>query len=333
MDPVTQGAVGAAFAQTSSKHRWLFKAAAVGALGGMAPDLDVLIQSGEDPLLALEYHRQFTHSLFFIPIGGALVGLLAYWLAGRRWRFSLGQSLLWAIMGYATHGLLDGCTSYGTQLLWPLSNTRFSWDLVSVVDPLVTVPLLALVITAGIRKRRRWVAAGVVWLLIYLALAGVQRDRAIALGYKLAAERGHSVERLEAKPSFANIVVWKTIYESGESFHVDAVKPGLGGPRIWEGDRIARLDPERDFPWLDPGSQQARDIQRFRWFSAGYLAVDPRDPTRIVDVRYSLLPQRISGLWGIALDRRAGPDQHVTYFTDRGDTRAAADKLWTMIRE
>ena len=42
----------------------------------MAPDLDVLFQSPTDPILFLEFHRQFTHSLVFIPIGALLVFLV-----------------------------------------------------------------------------------------------------------------------------------------------------------------------------------------------------------------------------------------------------------------
>lgn len=66
MDPVSQGTLGAVFAQTQGSAKYLGKAALIGALAGMAPDLDVLIRSNEDPLLFLEFHRQFTHSLLFI---------------------------------------------------------------------------------------------------------------------------------------------------------------------------------------------------------------------------------------------------------------------------
>ena len=65
MDPLSQAAIGAAAAQSGSKASTMRHALWIGALAGMAPDLDVLIQSNTDPLLALEYHRQFTHSLFF----------------------------------------------------------------------------------------------------------------------------------------------------------------------------------------------------------------------------------------------------------------------------
>ena len=69
----------------------------------------------------------------------------------------------------------------------------------------------------------------------------------------------------------------------------------------------------RDFPWLDPDSRQARDVERFRWFSDGYVAVDPHMPNRIVDMRYSMVPNTIDPLWGIELDPEAPPDRHVGY--------------------
>ncbi|MCW8195897.1 metal-dependent hydrolase [Proteobacteria bacterium 005FR1] len=336
MDPVTQGALGAAFAQTAARARstgtkHLWKAAVVGALAGMAPDLDVLIRSSDDPLLFLEYHRQFTHSLFFIPIGGLLCGLLFFWLFGRRWQMKIGQCALWATIGYATHGLLDACTSYGTLLLWPFSDHRFSWDIVSVVDPLFTLPLLAFVITAGITKLRRYAWLGIGWAGLYLLLGYIQHERAVVIAHQLADSRGHDVRRLEAKPSFANILVWKSIYETDGQFFVDAIKVGVFDSHIWRGESIRRLDVSRDFPWLEPESQQARDIKRFDWFSAGFTAVDPDDPTRIIDIRYSMLPQEINALWGIELSKGAGPREHADYFTAREGGAEAGRELWNMI--
>lgn len=338
MDPVTQGALGAAFAQTAA-HEWstgnkhLWKAALIGALAGMAPDLDVLIRSSEDPLLFLEYHRQFTHSFIFIPVGGLLCGLLFFSLFGRRWGLGLGSCVLWATIGYATHGLLDACTSYGTLLLWPFSDQRISWDIVSVVDPLFTLPLLSLVVMAGLTKRRRFAWLGIGWAAVYLLLGYVQHERAMVIAHQLAESRDHEVKRLEVKPSFANILVWKSIYETDGRFYVDAIKAGIGESQVWGGESIARLDVARDFPWLDPNSQQAKDIERFDWFSAGFTAVDPDNPMRIIDIRYSMLPQEINALWGIELSREPEPSEHASYFTSREGGAEAGRELWQMIAE
>ena len=67
MDPFTQGIVGTTVAQSGSKRDTLIIASVIGLLAGLAADLDIFIRSSTDPLLFLEYHRHFTHSIFFIP--------------------------------------------------------------------------------------------------------------------------------------------------------------------------------------------------------------------------------------------------------------------------
>lgn len=337
MDPVTQGVLGATFAQLSSDKKKLAKSALIGALAGMAPDLDIFIRSADDPLLYLEFHRQFTHSLLFIPFGGFIVSLFLYPLLAKRWGLSYRLTLLWCILGVATHGLLDGCTSYGTQLLWPLTNQRFAWDVISVIDPLFTLPMLGLVIWAAAGKRKMLVYAALLWGAVYLGFGFVQHDRAMAIGNELAQYRDGEVLRVQAKPSFGNLVVWKVITETDGGFYVDAVKPWLpvlsasGQQEIWPGDYSDKLDIARGLPWLARDSQQAKDIERFRWFSDGHIALDRNNPMRVVDVRYSMLPQQITPLWGIELEKSAPATQHADYYVERGDSRAALRELWGMI--
>ena len=98
-----------------------------------------------------------------------------------------------------------------------------------------------------------------------------------------------------------------------------------------KGDHAKRLDLTTAFPWLDPNSQQARDVERFRWFSNGYLAVDRDDPSLIVDIRYSHLPTEIKGLWGIRLDPQAPVNQHVTWIARRSADSERFEQLWAML--
>ena len=331
MDPLTQGVLGGLVAQARCHPRHLGRACVIGALAGMAPDLDVLIRSDSDPLLALEYHRHFTHSLFFIPFGALLCSLILYPLQRRYWQIGFRQVYLWCVLGYATHGLLDACTSYGTQLLWPFSDRRFAWDTISVIDPLFTLPLLIGVWLASRRQSRRWVCIAGLWGCLYMMVGVVQHMRAIDLGRQLAMERGHTPLRLEAKPSFANLAVWKLIYTTSDRFYVAAVKPGLGRTGIWPGASIARLKIERDLPWLQARSRQARDLERFTWFSGGYVALHPLDPNRVIDIRYSMLPDQIRPLWGIQLNPQAGPDKPADYYAQRSNGREALPQLLGMI--
>lgn len=336
MDPLTQGALGAALPQATWKngtgrHRHqLALAGFLGMLGGMAADLDILIASGSDPLLFLTYHRQFTHSLIFIPIGGLLVALALHGLLRHRWLPGFRQTVLLCSLGYATHALLDAATSYGTMLLWPFDETRYSWSIIPIVDPLFTVPLLVFVVMAALRNDRRLARIGLIWALLYLGAGWWQHQGARIMAADLASSRGHTPLRFEIKPSFGNIVVWKSIYEADGKFHVDALRVRLA-PRIYEGTAVAKLDIGRDFPWLDATSQQARDVIRFDHFSDGFSARDPADRNRILDVRYSFVPNEISALFSIELNPDAAPATHVEYRTHREQARRQMRRLWRLI--
>lgn len=310
MDPISQGALGAAAPQAVLSREKLPAFALLGCLAGMAPDLDVFISSSTDPLLFLEYHRQFTHALVFIPVGAAIVAVLLHGFVRRTLRFR--ETYLACLIGYATHGLLDGCTAYGTQLFWPFSDYRVGWNNVSVIDPVFTLPLVCLAILAATRRRRAFAIAGLVWALGYLLLGVVQHQRAETAGAQLAAARGHEPHSLSASPGLGNLLVWRVVYEHDGRYYINAVRTSWAVTAC-PGASVSLLDLGRDFPWLNPGSQQARDVERFRWFADGYLAVDPRVPDRIIDAGYSFVPNSIDMLWGIDLDPDATPEQHVGY--------------------
>ena len=314
MDPLSQAAIGAAAAQSGSRASTLRHALWIGALAGMAPDLDVLIQSNTDPLLALEYHRQFTHSLFFVPVGALICACVFYPLVKQRLTFK--NVWFFAALGYGTHGLLDACTTYGTQLLWPLTDTRFAWHNVSVIDPLFTLPLLILLVMSAIRRQPRIAVYGLCWGMSYLGFGLVQHQRALSAAEQIVSHRQHDPIRLEVKPGFANLLVWKALYEYDGRYYVDAVRAGIT-PTYFPGESAHPLGLAENFPSLDPDSQQATDIERFRLFSDDWLAIDSSDASLIVDMRYSQLPNAIKGLWGIRILPEKEATQHVEWTVQR----------------
>jgi len=332
MDPVTQGVLGASLSQSFSRNKKQTAIAGLfGLLSGLAPDLDVFIRSSSDPLLFLEYHRHFTHSLAFIPFGGLLCGTVMYLLLGKRWRVSFLLTCLYCTLGYATHAVLDACTSYGTQLFWPFSNIRIAWNSMSIIDPIYTVPIIVGVLLAAIKKQPSIARIVFAWALIYPCIGVFQHNRAIEAGLTLAHARGHEPIRINAKPSLGNIFLWKVIYETHKYYYVDAVRV-LSDTKKYPGEKIEKLDIARDFYWLDRESQQAKDIERFRWFSNGYIAQDPNNPNRIVDVRYSFVPNEVEALWGILLSPQADVDEHVVYSGENVLTTRHQDAFFGQLR-
>lgn len=329
MDLLTQGLAGAVLAQSAARRVPARLAIAIGFFAGLLADADILLSAADDPLFNIEYHRHFTHSLFFVPLGALVAALVAWPFVRRRLRFTTVYLLV--VLGFLPSGLLDVCTSFGTHWLWPLYGERLAWNLIAILDPLFTLILFVAVVLALYRDSVWPARIGVGLAVLYLLLGLIQRERAAELAAELATERGHAVERLEVKPTLGNLVLWRAIYESGEHFYVDAIRVGFLAPaRVYPGASIARFAPE-SLPTLDPDSRLANDIARFTRFSDGFVALHPQQPNVLGDVRYALLPNSVAPLWGIELDLTQ-PDRHVAFLTFRQTDAALRRAFLAMLR-
>ncbi len=330
MDPLSQGIVASVAAQQKNSKEKILLITIIGFLSGMAPDLDVFIRSSHDPLLAIEFHRQFTHSLIFIPFGGLICGTFFYYVLTNRRGMSFKETYLYCTLAYASHGILDACTSYGTQLFWPFSDFRVAWNTISIVDPIFTITLFMLVFLSIFKRKMIFARIAFIWVITYMSIGLIQHNRAENIGLLNAKSRDHIPLRIEVKPSLANLLVWKVIYETDEKYYVDAIKVGFN-TKVIEGKSIDKLNVENSFPWLDLNSQQSKDIDRFSWFSGGYLAISKYNPNRIIDIRYSMLPNEIHGLWGIEIEKNIEKNQHVKYFFNRENNSEALKELWSIL--
>lgn len=333
MDILTHGLLGGTLAQSCSRKSETRVATIVGFLAALLADADALIRSTADPLLTLEYHRQFTHSLIFIPVG-ALLASLTLWPVFKAFGHSLGfrRIYLYALLGCATSGLLDACTSYGTHLLWPFTDTRVAWSIISIFDLLFSL-ILAAAMLAGLRWRRTLPARiGLLLAAVYLSIGWFQHQRAENAMRVTALLRGHEAERLTVKPTMGNLLLWRSIYRSGNIYHVDAVRAGLGETaRVYPGNAVRAFDLPRDIPGLSQDSTLHQDIRRFDAFSDGYLALHPDDPGLLGDVRYAMLPTSIRPLWGIRLDTRH-PEAHVQFEASRRMSSREIERFIGMLR-
>ena len=327
MDPVSQGAVGAAFAQSAAKKENIILIGFIGFLAGLAPDLDVLIRSEDDPILFLEYHRQFSHSLFFIPIGSFFVALFIFPFV--RSLISLRMVYIASFLGYATHGLLDACTSYGTQLFWPFSDQRVTWNNIYIVDPIFTVPIVILLAIAITKRKRIFSFIAIGWITFYLSLGFIQYERTLSAAMDLANSRGHNAERMTLKPSFGNLILWKSIYQHEETYYVDAIRT-VHSSTWCLGESIEMFDYQYHLPSLDKDSQQAKDIERFRWFSQDYLGYDDKN-SLVTDIRYSMIPNQIAPMWGLVIDTEQSIDDHATWWTSRSLDQSQLDLFKEML--
>jgi inner membrane protein len=170
-------------------------------------------------------------------------------------------------------------------------------------------------VLATIKKKNIYSKIALAWAVTYLTLGVYLHNVAINVGKEIAEQRGHIVTRIKAKPSFGNLILWKTIYETDGKFYVDATN--LFFRNIIPGESIKKLNLKKDFPWLEKQSQQYKDIDRFKWFSNDFLAVNPNNKNQIIDIRYSGIPNEIGGLWGVQLNPNKHNHEHVEFVSMR----------------
>ncbi len=333
MDPLTQGILGATVAQSILRSRQVRAISFAGLVGGLLADADVVIRSPDDSLLFLKYHRHFTHSLIFIPVGGLLAVLFCWPFL--KSRLSFLKIYLATTSGYATHGLLDACTSYGTHLFWPFLSIRISWSVISIIDPLFTLPLLILCIITFIKRDRRWSRGAVIYAVIYLSIGIWQHSRVINQVEQLAQDRGHTITRTVAHPTIGSLVLWRTLYESNERLFVNGIRiaPWSSEVQIIPGDSIEKFIPEKNPLKFPTDSIAYFDTFRFYYFSDGWLAaLESRQRFLIIgDMRYSMFPDSLMPIWGILVDP-GYPHNHAEYINLREIKEGDISRYWKMVK-
>jgi len=195
MDPVTHGITGALLSKGYFSDRYGKAATFALVLGAVFPDVDITADLvSRDPLAIVKYHRALTHSFVALPVFAFLLALLTRALlpAARRkfesWRDvespPLGILTLIYGIGIASHILLDGMTSFGTRMWYPLSTRRVAWDLLFIIDfsftSIVLLPqLLAWIYPSGpdaspdiaksrSRALRMWLICTAITALVWL---------------------------------------------------------------------------------------------------------------------------------------------------------------------
>jgi inner membrane protein len=328
MDPLTHALLGATAAQAAFGPRLGRKAWLIGATGGVLPDADILIKSATDPLLAIEYHRHFTHSFAFIPVGGFLAALP--WLVQARFRAERAAVFGAAVAGYATHGLLDACTNYGTHLLWPFSDSRTAWHWITTIGPLLSVMLLVGLVLAVKRGSRAPALVALLLGLSYVGAAAWQRERALDVQALEAAARGHVIARADMFPTVGNHFIWRSSYQSGNTLYTDRVRlMGKDSTRWKDGGSVALLTEDGLSADSRADDRVMRDFSRFKYFSAGWVARASTDPSVIGDARYSLRTDRFEPIWGVRF--HPGTAAPTEWFDQTASNRIPLSELWAEI--
>lgn len=288
MDSLTQFVLGAAVSTAFlGKKLGPRKAALVGGVLGTLPDLDVFLLF-DDPVDSFVYHRGWTHSVFVHALATPILGegLLRLFtgLKDHRW-----LTWLTVFLCLSTHAGIDAMTVYGTRLFWPLYPDPVGVGSVFIIDPLYTLPLLAVVIWALFRRTwtRRlgaWTLAALIVSSGYLGLSAVIQRTVEARAGELFAANGERPDKIHAIAAPFNILLWKVI-----GLHEDRYDNLYVS--LLDAPTAAEIYSHPRHPELTACASTTEAFKKLEWFSRGFYRSDLEDNRIVVsDLRMGMTP-------------------------------------------
>jgi inner membrane protein len=337
MDSVTQilfgGVIGAAGFRTQLGRRAVIAGGAIATL----PDLDVLADLVTEPSVinVWLHHRSLTHSFPLTLVAGAIIGA-GIWAVERRVsrrprilpKDALddgGRRSAWMWLGMlsaVTHPLLDLFTSYGTQLLAPFSMARFAVHAMPIIDPLYSLPLLAVFLFALLTRRhaetaQRVAQLALVYIGLYTTLAwGVGRHMEERAREELRAlhPAAAAAARVDAYPVIFQIWWRRIVADLPDEILVGFASPFRAAPIAWQ--RIPRSENGLGQTAALSAIQASYEARVFRWFADGrvHWRQLPQPSGGYVfearDYRYGLPGDSVLGFWGLRF--RTDAQGHIT---------------------
>lgn len=195
-----------------------------GAVAANIPDIDVVAALWLPPYQNLLVHRGFTHSFLFALLLALVLAVLAgKWQKEREIHWS--HFFAFFLIQFLTHDLLDTCNAYGTGLLEPFSQERFTFHLLYVADPLFTLwPCLGVAGLLLLRRinpaRGRWVLIGLVPAVFYLGYAGFNKNHIKTHVTAALKQKQISAQRLFVTPTPFNNWLWYAVAATDSGYYV-----------------------------------------------------------------------------------------------------------------
>jgi inner membrane protein len=294
VDSLTQAVLGAAVGELVLGKKLGWRGAVWGVFFGTLPDLDVIALPFLDPAAGIYWHRGLSHSILIMVVAAVLLArpLAKFHQAEGVTTREMGWMVFWA---WSTHVLIDCLTTYGTQIFEPFSHERVAANLVFIVDPLVTLPLLVGLVRAlrtdsgQFRKRRRLVVGGIGVSCLYLGFALVMKFQAegvMARDLKAAHPEGRLVA---VAPTSFNTILWRGLIETEESYLLTYWSPFDSAKATYEVIPKTR-EIARDFEGEDA-------LEALKWFSRGNWVARKGGDGRlvIIDPRFAEIRDPRSG--------------------------------------
>ena len=294
MDSLTQAVLGATVGEVVLGKKVGNKAPLWGAVAGTIPDLDVVLNFFVGEVQSTLWHRTFSHSLFMLTVAAPLFGYLVYLIYRRKSSATFSDWTMLFFWGLITHPLLDGCTNYGTMLLYPFSMERIAWRTIFIIDPLFTLPLLIVTIAVLFMKktslrRRRTAIVGLSISSVYLLTTFFVKAHVSNVVTDSLRDQDIAYQKFMTSPAFFNNILWSTVVRSEAGYHV-------GYYSLLDNDRQIEFNhlPQNEallLPYLEAASPEKQQmIHDLISFSERFYALEEAEEGVLLnDLRFGIM--------------------------------------------
>lgn len=281
MDSLTHIVLGACIGEIVAGKKLGKKAMILGAIAQSVPDIDSIAGFWLSEVDDIVAHRSLTHSILFAIV----VSWFLSWLSCKifqRNHVSMRTFLLLFSINIFTHLFIDTFNAYGTELLYPFSDTRFSFNLLFVADPLFSIwPLIAFVWLLFAKNKfpyRKTIAVYALSLsVLYLGYAFTNKmkiDSAVTqnLKNKHMTESGYFTS-----PTILNSWLWYIVVKQSDGYKI-------GYRSVFDKtDTISFEDIKKNENLIEEAPDK-EDALKLISFSSGYYTLDKWNDTLVLNV-------------------------------------------------
>ncbi len=310
MDTLTHALSGALLARATEPHvrradqlprHWRML---VGFLTAAFPDSDFIFNFA-DPLTYLSMHRGVTHSIILLPLWAALLALIFFYLARKRypWKAFVGMCAL----GVGAHIAGDVITAFGTMIFAPFSNWRLQLPTTFIIDLYFSgIIVLGLIASAIWRRTRAPAVIALGALASLVAFEGFQHQRAVAVGAAYIDAQRLDGARAQAIPQPLSPFNWLVVVEQEKTYHLATINLV----------RDETLAPSQDAGWLARIDASYSPVKNAHWLQVSRYGTDDESLVETVWRLPSLARYRDFAMFPALLRIEHAPERTCVWFND-----------------
>jgi len=223
MDTLTHAISGAVLARATGSGKPqvdeipLLTRTVIGFLAAAFPDTDFVLRF-IDPMLYLTAHRGVTHSIVMLPLWALLLSFIFHLLWKKR--YSWKKFYVICAIGIGIHIFGDLITSFGTMILAPVSDMRFSFSTTFIIDLYFSgILLTGLVLSLFLPVVKTARLTGIV-LAGYISFQAVLHYQALVIAKNYAKQQELISASIHVLPQPLSPFNWKLVVEQNDKLHI-----------------------------------------------------------------------------------------------------------------